>query len=222
MAPGHRFHLIGVNFRVPIRWEKENGLIRNYWLREQLLRRERELERELDRLQKCPPDKHTYTCSVVAFSRAKPNNNNNNNDNGNTVLPTSSEMRVASLLASAAVVVLSIVSTTFVFLALTSTEWSTQTYFFAVNGQSDGSTDVSSVCMAGRSPFYRCGIPSVNENRTCIVPACSFYRASGVNLTSCRSAAELGIGGNDDVGAMGLLGGAQECQQGKERPSLAV
>jgi hypothetical protein len=124
-------------------------------------------------------------------------------------------MRIAALLASATVVVLSIVSTTFVYLSLQSTEWSTQSYYFAINAQSDGTNDTSAACTAGRSPFYRCGIPTVDVNGTCNIPSCSFYKAYGSNATSCRSAAELGIASNDDVSAGGLLGGDMECQQGK-------
>ncbi len=125
-------------------------------------------------------------------------------------------MRIAAVFASATVVGLSIVSTTFVYLTLKSTEWSTQSYYFALNAQSDGVNDTTPACTAGRSPFYRCGIPTVDINGTCNIPSCSFYKVYGTNATSCRSAAELGIANNDDVSAEGLLGGAMECQQGEK------
>src|SRR4051812_20891214 len=107
-------------------------------------------------------------------------------------------MRRGALLAATIVLSLSVVSTTFVFLALTSPKWSSQSYFYAENGQSDGS-DVNVICIASRSPFYRCGIPAVTEDRNCTIPDCTFYKPYGLNQTSCRSAAEYGVGEDHNV-----------------------
>ncbi|KAH8882536.1 hypothetical protein GQ53DRAFT_753585 [Thozetella sp. PMI_491] len=122
-------------------------------------------------------------------------------------------MRVGSILASGLVLALSIVSTTFVFLTLKSTKWSTESYYFALNGISNGTDEVNPVCMAGRSPFYRCGLPVVDSNGHCSIPNCAFYAPYGANATSCRSSAELGVAKDDNLAALGLLGTEQECQQ---------
>jgi hypothetical protein len=130
-------------------------------------------------------------------------------------------MRHASLLASALVLALSIVSTTFVFLALTSKRWAVQNYYFSgvIGSEGDGSLDVDPLTWAYRSPFYRCGIPEVYENKsqTPIVPFCKFYKPYGNDATSCRTTGEMGLAKNQVAVSGGLLGTAQECQQGELR-----
>jgi hypothetical protein len=122
--------------------------------------------------------------------------------------------RLAPLIAIATVLTLSIISTTFVLLTLTSPQWSSQSYFFALNGQSDGSNHFPTLCTARRSPFYRCGIPEVAVNKTCKINDCSFYKPYGYDKTSCRSGTEYGSPEDDNRGMKGLLGSSQECQQG--------
>ncbi|KAH8901388.1 hypothetical protein GQ53DRAFT_835205 [Thozetella sp. PMI_491] len=102
-------------------------------------------------------------------------------------------MRYITIVSSFAALVLSIVSTTFVLLATTSPEWSTQSYYQASNGAASGNGqfDITPVCTASRSPFYKCGIPIVYENGTCHIPSCQFYPPYGYNATSCRSPAEF-------------------------------
>lgn len=122
-------------------------------------------------------------------------------------------MRPKIILASLTSLSLSIVSTTFVLLALTSNRWSIQKYYETLV---DGGSPIAwtdPVCVAHRSPFYRCGIPSVSFNATtnvttCEIPDCAFYAPSGWNQTSCRLPVETGTEDNS------LNGGAQECQEG--------
>ncbi|KAK5455898.1 hypothetical protein LTS15_005216 [Exophiala xenobiotica] len=126
-------------------------------------------------------------------------------------------MRAIAHIAVAAVLALSIVSTIFVLLALTSPHWASQSYYYALNGQSDGTTDIKPLFRASRSPFYRCGIPKVpvelkNGTRRWSLE-CHSYRPYGKDKTSCRSAAEMGIPSDNLVAGKGLLGNAQECQQ---------
>lgn len=121
-------------------------------------------------------------------------------------------MRLAALTASLATFALSITSTTFVLLALTSKNWSIQKYYdAAIGGGSPTTWTDPPLCSASRSPFYRCGIPSVtvDNTTTCIVPDCAFFKSYGWNATSCRSPLETG---SDDFF---LNSGAQECQEGK-------
>ncbi|KIM99943.1 hypothetical protein OIDMADRAFT_30313 [Oidiodendron maius Zn] len=121
-------------------------------------------------------------------------------------------MRPKIILASLTSLSLSIVSTTFVILALTSNRWSIQKYYETLV---DGGSPIAwtdPVCVAHRSPFYRCGIPSVSFNATtnvttCEIPDCAFYAPSGWNQTSCRLPVETGTEDNS------LNGGAQECQE---------
>jgi hypothetical protein len=126
-------------------------------------------------------------------------------------------MRHASLLASALVLALSIVSTTFVFLALTSPRWAVQNYYFSgvIGAEGDGSLDVNRLTWAYRSPFYRCGVPEVYKNKTAIVPFCKFYKPYGKDRTSCRTTGEMGLTRFQVIESQGLLGTAQECQQGE-------
>lgn len=134
-------------------------------------------------------------------------------------------MRRGPVLASLLVLALAIVSTIFTLLAATSKSWSTQAYYFDAGRGGDslvGATELGKgektpACVWERSPFYRCGVPRVNENGTCEIRDCSFYAPSGKNQTSCRSAAEFGVNwGKDDTTANGLLGDATECQEGKQ------
>jgi hypothetical protein len=123
-------------------------------------------------------------------------------------------MRRPQIIATAAVLILSIISTTFVLLALTSRKWASQSYFFALEGASDGTGQNHTLCKAERSPFYRCGVPAVDPNKKCTVPDCKFYKAYGRDQTSCRSPTEIGISLHDPSRAHGLFGSSQECQQG--------
>ncbi|KAI9857979.1 MAG: hypothetical protein M1813_007949 [Trichoglossum hirsutum] len=107
-------------------------------------------------------------------------------------------------------VVLSVISTTFVLLALTSKKWAVQRYYHTPTQSATSWLDP--VCVAHRSPFYRCGIPTVtfdaNKNiTTCVVPGCQFYKAYGWDKTSCRLPVETGDEGSE------LNGGAMECQE---------
>ena len=126
-------------------------------------------------------------------------------------------MHIKSVIASTLVLALSIISTTFTLLALTSKEWSYQTYYF--NDASAGlnpvnGTEGAPVCTGTRSPFYRCDVPFVYPNGTCFINDCATHKAYGNNRTSCRSAPELGLNWTDYQLAKGLMGYAQECQQG--------
>ncbi len=126
-------------------------------------------------------------------------------------------MHIKSVLASALVLTLTIISTTFKLLALASNEWSYQTYYF--NDASAGlnpvnATEGARVCTGTRSPFYRCDVPFVYPNGTCFMPDCARYKPYGKDQTSCRSAPELGLNWTDFQLARGLMGYAQECQQG--------
>jgi hypothetical protein len=128
-------------------------------------------------------------------------------------------MRFKTIVASLAILSLSIISTTFVLLALTSKEWSVQKYYDAAIGGGSPTSWSTPLCVAHRSPFYRCGIPSVDfdpvANVTiCVVPDCEFYKPNGWNQTSCGSPLETGTDDN------ALNGDARECQQGKMRALL--
>ena len=124
-------------------------------------------------------------------------------------------MRAGRLLGVSLVLALSIVSTTFTFLALRSKSWSTQAYYFDRDGSELGTTENNPVCILERSPFYRCGLPHVDVNGTCHISECAFYNPYGSNQTSCRSSAEYGRPWSEDVLAQGLLGMSLECQEGK-------
>jgi hypothetical protein len=130
-------------------------------------------------------------------------------------------MRLAPVLASTSVLSLSIISTTFVLLALTSKRWAVQNYFFSstVGSEGDGSQDVDPLTYAYRSPFYRCGVPEITDDKSHAVPFCQFYKPYGKDKTSCRSTGEMGVARNQNAIARGLLGSAQECQQGGKCPS---
>lgn len=123
-------------------------------------------------------------------------------------------MRVKSLLATTLVLVLSILSTTFTFLALRSKRWSTQAYYFD-NGTELGTTEFKPVCVLERSPFYRCGLPHVYANGTCDITDCAYYSPYGNDKTSCRSSTEYGRPWSENVLAKGLLGMSMECQEGE-------
>ena len=125
-------------------------------------------------------------------------------------------MRYTSILASTSVLALSIVSTTFVLLTLTSKRWAVQNYYpSGIYGQEgDGSLNVKRATWAYRSPFYRCGVPEVYENETGIVPFCQFYRPYGTN-TSCRTSGEMHLATKQLLESHGVLGTSQECQQGE-------
>lgn len=122
-------------------------------------------------------------------------------------------MRTKPIAAALLVLALSIISTTFVLLALTSKQWARQDVL-STNTSELGIQDVV-VCTALRSPFYRCGYPKVDENATCAIPDCHFYKPYGNNQTSCRSQTQFGNRSDDIVGAGGVLAGSQECQNGR-------
>lgn len=122
-------------------------------------------------------------------------------------------MRLSQMIVTAAVLSLSIISTTFVLLTLTSPKWSSQSYFYAEEGATDGTGQTQALCKAARSPFYRCGVPAVNPEKNCTIPDCKFYKPYGNDRTSCRSPTEMGISLHDPSGARGLFGSSQECQQ---------
>ncbi|KAL5326212.1 hypothetical protein ACEPPN_007350 [Leptodophora sp. 'Broadleaf-Isolate-01'] len=121
-------------------------------------------------------------------------------------------MRRRALATSIFIFALSIISTTFVLLALTSKRWSVQKYYINdVNSPGLGATWTTPICVANKSPFYRCDAPVINTTahpNTCVVPNCQFYRPYGRNKTSCRLAVET-VGMDPDNG---LIAGAQECQ----------
>ncbi|KAJ9607110.1 hypothetical protein H2200_008182 [Cladophialophora chaetospira] len=119
-------------------------------------------------------------------------------------------MRPRSLLVLGTTLALSIVSTTFVLLALTSKRWSAQKYYYP---SGDGFDWKSPLCTAHRSPFYRCDPPALNysaniDKASCNL-TCNFYKPYGRNATSCRLLNETG-----DYPAWGstVTAGAQECQ----------
>ena len=127
-------------------------------------------------------------------------------------------MRGITIFVSFLTLSLSITSTTFNLLALTSPRWSRQTYYDTAIGGGSPTTWDTPLCFANRSPFYRCSVPSVvsgfemeNGTTTCEVE-CAFYKPYGWNATSCRSPFETGA---DDFP---LNGGVMECQEG-EPPS---
>lgn len=116
-----------------------------------------------------------------------------------------------------------IVSTTFSLLAATSNRWAVQKYFFTPPVGSYNSSIYDHVtCEAHRSPFYRCGIPSVDENGTCTIESCQFYPPRGVNRTSCRLPVEVGSIHEDNVTLTGVVGQYAECQQGKQNCSFKL
>ena len=131
--------------------------------------------------------------------------------------PTMRLKRYLVALASWGTLSLSIISTTFVFLALSSNKWSIQKYHDAsIGGGSPTTWTDPPLCAANRSPFYRCGIPvvtfdAVKNITTCQIPDCAFYKPYGWNQTSCRLPVETGS--EDDP----LNGTEQECQEGKIR-----
>lgn len=112
------------------------------------------------------------------------------------------------------ILLLGVVSTTFSLLAATSNRWAVQKYFFTPPVGSYNSSIYDHVtCEAHRSPFYRCGIPSVDENGTCTIESCQFYPPRGVNRTSCRLPVEVGSIHEDNVTLTGVVGQYAECQQ---------
>jgi hypothetical protein len=130
-------------------------------------------------------------------------------------------MRVKTLVAAFLVLALSIISTTFTFLALRNKSWSTQAYYFDRDGTELGTTQITPVCVLERSPLYRCGLPHVYANGTCVISDCAFYKPYGQNRTSCRSSAEYGRPWSENVLAQGLLGMSLECQEGESRAMLS-
>lgn len=119
------------------------------------------------------------------------------------------------------VLALSIVSTTFTLLALTSRSWSSQAYYYD-DGTDLGLNESTPLCVYERSPFYRCSFPRVFENRTCSILNCTSYRPYGYNRTSCRSSTEYGVIWDEARDALGLLGRSQECQEGQFERSTFV
>jgi hypothetical protein len=125
-------------------------------------------------------------------------------------------MRFKNISASLLALSLGIVSTTFVFISITSKEWSVQKYYSSNGGRGSTTTWTDPVCVAHRSPFYRCmnwpiiSYDAVANTTSCSIADCSFYKPYGFDQTSCRSAVEVG----DENGV--TVGGFQECQQGKK------
>jgi len=123
-------------------------------------------------------------------------------------------MRLKPVLTSFVIFSLSIISTTFVLLTLTSSRWSVQKYYVSLTGDpSLGQDWVKPICYATRSPFYRCDLPNINETASPMTCAlnCQFYAPYGYDKTSCRLAVETN--GTDVNGA--TTAGELECQQGK-------
>ncbi|CZR52729.1 uncharacterized protein PAC_02606 [Phialocephala subalpina] len=122
-------------------------------------------------------------------------------------------MRRRAILSSLFIFALSIVSTTFVLLALTSPRWAVQKYYLNLDGSSSLGTDwIHPICIAHKSPFYRCEPPVINTTTSppvCTVPNCQFYAPYGRNRTSCRLAAET----NDTDPNSVTNAGEQECQE---------
>lgn len=131
-------------------------------------------------------------------------------------------MRRLSILPLALLFILTLLSTTFTFLAVRSPKWATQSYYGspASTTQGDGTTNTAAnvICVSARSPFYRCGIPEVGDDgKKCVIPAesCQWYKPYGKNATSCRSPGEFGKARNQNALAHELLGGSAECQAGR-------
>jgi hypothetical protein len=124
-------------------------------------------------------------------------------------------MRRRAVVTSVLIFSLSVVSTTFVLLALTSKRWVLQRYYPQVTGSPALGADwIKPICFANRSPFYRCGLPIVNDTAnpwTCVVQDCQFYAPFGYNKTSCR----LGVETNGSDTLSDITAGELECQQGK-------
>lgn len=120
--------------------------------------------------------------------------------------------RRAAGITSVFILSLSIVSTTFVLLALTSKQWSIQKYYLNQEGEAGNGVDwITPICVANKSPFYRCDIPYLDDTTnppTCVVPNCQFYEPYGWNATSCRLASETRNAANSASN-----GGEQECQE---------
>ncbi|KAH7407446.1 hypothetical protein BKA64DRAFT_640378 [Cadophora sp. MPI-SDFR-AT-0126] len=121
-------------------------------------------------------------------------------------------MRRKAAVTSLLIFALSIISTTFVLLALTSKQWSVQKYYLNKEGDPGfGAGWVDSICHANKSPFYRCEPPVLtilNNVASCNVPNCKFYKPYGRNRTSCRLAAETKDAEPNSV----TNAGEQECQ----------
>jgi hypothetical protein len=131
-------------------------------------------------------------------------------------------MRLRSVIAALFTLTLSIVSTIFVLLALTSRRWAVQKYYADADNPVNW---IDPICLANRSPFLRCGYPNVTaanatSNASCSVPDCDFYKPYGWDQTSCRLAAE--VASVDGASAQDLVGTAQECQQGKRELPLVL
>ncbi|CZR68332.1 uncharacterized protein PAC_18231 [Phialocephala subalpina] len=119
-------------------------------------------------------------------------------------------MRKRATFTTLFILVLSIVSTTFVFLALTSKEWAIQKYYLNSEGEiGNGANWTKPSCHANRSPFYRCEVPDLNtDTNTCPDPSCKWYRAYGKGATSCILASE-----SHNQPDSPNVGGEQECQE---------
>lgn len=120
-------------------------------------------------------------------------------------------MRLRVILTTALVLALAIIALTFSLLATTSPRWAVQQYFL---GQGDQTTFTSVLCKAERSPFYRCGIPLVDADGSCSIPACHWYPPGGWDATSCRVPAEVGDVFLQSSRSNGTIGSYSECQQG--------
>ncbi|KAG4435924.1 hypothetical protein IFR05_008581 [Cadophora sp. M221] len=121
-------------------------------------------------------------------------------------------MRRKAAATSLLIFALSIISTTFVLLALTSKRWSVQKYYLNKEGDLGfGAGWVTPICHANKSPFYRCEPPVLtisNDVAQCNVPNCQFYKPYGRNKTSCRLAVETKDAEPNSV----TNAGEQECQ----------
>ncbi|PVH83678.1 hypothetical protein DL98DRAFT_652158 [Cadophora sp. DSE1049] len=121
-------------------------------------------------------------------------------------------MRRKAAVTSLLIFALSIISTTFVLLALTSKRWSVQKYYLNKEGDLGfGAGWADPICHANKSPFYRCEPPVLtilNDVASCNVPNCQFYQPYGRNKTSCRLAAETKDAEPNSV----TNAGEQECQ----------
>ncbi len=123
-------------------------------------------------------------------------------------------MRKSLLLLILLVLTLSIISTVFSILTATSPRWAVQKYYPGP-APADSTTFTSVICVAHRSPFYRCGLPRVGGDGVCRIPSCQFYPPSGNNRTSCRVDAEVGAAHLQDSNLKGLHGSYMECQEGQ-------
>ncbi|KAK0100919.1 hypothetical protein ONS95_007361 [Cadophora gregata] len=121
-------------------------------------------------------------------------------------------MRRSAAATSLLIFALSIISTTYVLLSLTSKRWSIQKYYLNKEGDLGfGAGWVDPICNASKSPFYRCEPPVLtikNNIASCNVPNCHFYRPYGRNKTSCRVAVETKDAEPNSV----TNAGEQECQ----------